>query len=260
MKGLVARFPLLFAALVTLASYGLDEASRFSLPSRPVGSVDDLSPSALEPPTESERVLDALRSSESTYWLLTVLLALLLVALLGWWREAGVTASPRWRALPLALFPLLTAALAISGGLEVLGPGFLVATLLGAILVALGDELLFRGVVLRGLAPLGARRAVSIAALLSGALWFARSSADGPGPEAVLLSALAVGGGFAYGALRWRLGSVWPSVAVHAVLAVAVGVGAPAGGPYLLFLLLSTFGFVAYGLFLLRDPARNAAR
>jgi membrane protease YdiL (CAAX protease family) len=222
--------------------------------------VDDLTPQALEPPTESERVFDALRSSESTYWLLTILLALVLVALLGWWREAGLVGRPHRRSLPLVLFPLLTGALALSGGLEVLGPGFLVAALLGAILAALGEELLFRGVVLRGLAPLGARWAVSITALLSGGLWYARSVADGPGPEAVLLAALAIGGGFAYGALRWRIGSVWPAFLVHAVLAFVVAVGAPAGGPYLLFLFLSTFGFVAYGLFLLRNPSVNAAQ
>jgi membrane protease YdiL (CAAX protease family) len=258
LKSLVARFPLPFAALVTLAAYALDAASRFSLPSKPVSSVSDLSPAALEPPTETERVLSALRSSESIYWLLTIALALALVALLGWWREAGIVGRPGARALPLALFPLLTAALALSGGIEVLGPGFLVAALLGALLVALGEELLFRGVVLGALAPIGARRAVALTALLSGLLWYARSAADGPGPEAVLLAALAVGGSFVYGALRWRLGSVWPAFVVHAVLAFAVA--APAGVPYLIFLLLSTFGFVLYGLFLLRKSAINAAR
>jgi membrane protease YdiL (CAAX protease family) len=260
-KSLVARYPLPFAVLVTLAAYALDAASRLSLPSKPVSSASDLPPAALEPPTETERVLTALRSSETTYWLLTILLALALVALLGWWREAGINERPHLRrALPLALFPLLTAALALSGGMEVLGPGFLIAALLGALLVALGEELLFRGVVLRALAPIGARRAVALTALLSGVLWYARSAAAGPGPEAVLLAALAVGGGFVYGALRWRLSSVWPAFVVHAVLAFVVAVSAPAGSLYLLFLLLSTFGFVLYGLFLLRKPAFSATR
>jgi len=160
----VARFPFVFAVFVTAIAYVLDEVSRFSLPSRPVASVDDLSPQALEPPTESERVFDALRSSESTYWLLTILLAFALVALLGWWREAGFVGRPRWRALYLLWLPALAGALALSGGLEVLGPGFLIAAVLGAVLVAVGEEALFRGVVLRTLRPLGFRLAVSLAA------------------------------------------------------------------------------------------------
>jgi membrane protease YdiL (CAAX protease family) len=70
----------------------------------------------------------------------------------------------------------------------------------------------------------------------------------------VLLAALTIGGGFLYGALRLRLASVWPVMAVHAVFGSVVAASAPGGARYLAFLLLSTLGFVLYGLYLLRKP------
>jgi hypothetical protein len=64
---------------------------------------------------------------------------------------------------------------------------------------------------------------------------------------------LAVGGGFAYGALRWRTASLWPAVGVHLALALARDIAAPGERAYQLLLLLTTVGFVVYGLILLRN-------
>lgn len=254
MRSFVARYPMVFAVLVALSAFGLDSLSRARLPSRPIASAGDLSPAALEPPSEAERVVSTLQGSESVYWVLVAVLALALTAGLGWWRETGLVGRPRWRNLRLAWFPVLVLALALPGGLRVTSWGFLVSVLLGSFLVAVGEEMLFRGVVLRALSWRGVRMAVATTAVLSGAVWLARSWVAGPGPEAVLLTALAVGGGFAYGALRWRTASVWPGVSLHFALGSVSILAAPPAGLYLAFLFLGTFGSVAYGLFLLRNP------
>jgi hypothetical protein len=69
----------------------------------------------------------------------------------------------------------------------------------------------------------------------------------------VRLTALAVCGGFTYAALRWRTGSLLPVIAVHAAFAFAVDVATLGTFAYRITMLLSTLGFVFYGLFLLRN-------
>ncbi|MDP9439881.1 MAG: hypothetical protein M3P49_14260, partial [Actinomycetota bacterium] len=67
------------------------------------------------------------------------------------------------------------------------------------------------------------------------------------------LTALTVCGGFTYAALRWRTGSLLPVIAVHAAFAFAVDISTPGTLTYRITMLLSTLGFVFYGLFLLRN-------
>ncbi len=91
------------------------------------------------------------------------------------------------------------------------------------------------------------------APLLAGALALGRAATDGPWPEAVRITALTVCGGFTYAALRWRTGSLLPVIAVHAAFAFAVDIATLGTATYRITMLLSTLGFVFYGLFLLRN-------
>jgi membrane protease YdiL (CAAX protease family) len=92
-----------------------------------------------------------------------------------------------------------------------------------------------------------------LTSLLAGALALGRAATDDPWPEAVRLTALTVCGGFTYAALRWRTGSLLPVIAVHAAFAFAVDIAALGSVTYRITMLLSTLGFVFYGLFLLRN-------
>ena len=97
-----------------------------------------------------------------------------------------------------------------------------------------------------------------LTSLLSGLLVLGITATEGPWPEAVRLTALAFCGGFTYGALRWRTTSIWPVILVHTAFALAVGIATLGTFRFRLVILLSTVGFVAYGLYLLRNARVRA--
>jgi membrane protease YdiL (CAAX protease family) len=230
---------------------GLTALSRTLLPSFVVGDVGDLDPASLEPPAPLEQALTSLRSADNLFWLFASLLALVLIPLLFSFSEAGLTRPGR--RLHLLLFPLLVATLYLSAGFYLPAPALFTATLVGLYLSTFGEELVYRGLMWRALVPTGVVRTVVLTALLAGILHFVRGITSGPWPEAAFVTLLAVGGGFAYGALRWRTASIWPAVGVHLAIAVARDVSAPGERTYQLLLLLTTVGFVIYGLVLLRN-------
>jgi membrane protease YdiL (CAAX protease family) len=232
--------------------------SQVSLPTAPVGDVGELSEQQLRQPTEFERASSSLKNVETIYLFSVVALAAAILTWLGWWKEAGFNRPLQCRNLLLLLFPFLVLALAYSGGVRESGVILLAAAVLIALLAALGQELIFRGVMWRALAPAGLLKAVLVTSLLSGALTLARTASSGPWPEAVYLTLTATCGGFTYAALRWRTASIWPSISINFLLALAIGIATvrPSLFPYLL--LTNTLGFVVYGLFLLRNQRVRA--
>jgi len=166
----------------------------------------------------------------------------------------SVTARRRWVA---AIGFLSVSALALSGG-AFAGPTSLVSAFLAVLVATFGEELIFRGLMWRALAPEGTVLAVILTSLLAGLLVLGRTATDGPWPEAVRLTALTFCGGFTYGALRWRTTSIWPVILVHSAFAFAMSVATLGTLAFRLVILLSTVGFVVYGLFLLRNPRVRA--
>jgi membrane protease YdiL (CAAX protease family) len=253
-----SRYPFAFSALVTLAVFGLDLVSRAVFPRTPVGNIEKLPQDAFEPPVGLGLILTDMRSPDTLFWALATVLALGLLVWTGWLGEAGFNRMSEWRNLRLLLFPLLVCALTLSGGLFGSGPASLVSAFLTALVAAFGEEIVFRGLLWRALAPAGPVRAVILTSLLSGLLVLGRTATDGPWPEAVRLTALTLCGGFTYGALRWRTTSIWPVIVVHTAFAFAVSIATLGTVTYPLMMLLSTLGFVAYGLYLLRNPQVRA--
>lgn len=251
LKTRTERHPLVFASLLLLALFGLTLLARTAIPSAPVGDVSDLSPEALAEPTALDRVITALRNADTLFWTMALALAAALIALLGLWREAGF-GSPRWRNLRLLVFPLAVCAFALSDGFLLPDPGPLFAGLLVVFVAVLAEEAIFRGLLWRIFIPRGPLLAVAATAALTGVLYLVRSTTD-VAPEAVRLTLAAVCGGVMYGALRWRLASVWPVVAVHAALAYVPTISALGSTKYPILVWTSTLGFALYGLFLLRN-------
>src|SRR5215208_3690439 len=198
-----SRHPFAFSVLVTLAVFGLDLVSRTVFPRTPVGNIDKLPQKAFEPPVGLGLILSEMKSPDTLFWALTTVLGFGLLVWTDWWPEAGFNRSSQWRNLRLLLFPLLVSALTLSGGVFGSGPASLASAFLTVAVATFGEEIIFRGLLCRALAPAGPVRAVILTSLLSGLLVLGRNATDGPWPEAVRLTALAFCGGFTYGALRW---------------------------------------------------------
>ncbi len=240
LKDFASRYPLIFSLLIALALFGLLALSQAAVSSAPVGDVGDLAPEQIRLPTEFERALYSVRNVETLY-LLSALAAVLLTWL-GWWREAGFNRPARWRNLVLLWFPLLVVALTLSGGARFSGPFLFAATVFVVLLTTVGQELVFRGVMWRVLAPTGLQKAVVVTSLLSGALTLVRTAESGPWPEAVYLTLTATCGGFTYAALRWRTASIWPPIFVTFLLVLAIDVATVKSTVYPFLLLANTLG------------------
>jgi uncharacterized protein len=257
-RDFAGRRPFAFSVLVTLALFGLDLTSRAVFARAPVGNIEKLPRDAFEPPVGLGLILSDMRSPDTLFWALATVLALGLLVWTGWLGEAGFNRMSQWRNLRLLLFPLVVCALTLSGGLFGSGPASLVSAFLTALIAAFGEEIIFRGLLWRALAPAGAVRAVILTSLLSGLLVLGMTATEGPWPEAARLTALAFCGGFTFGALRWRTTSIWPVILVHTAFAFAVSIATLGAVAYPLMMLLSTLGFVAYGLYLLRNSQVRA--
>lgn len=258
LKGFASRYPLIFSLLLALVLFGLLSLSQVTVPSTPIGDVGELAPEQVRQPTEIERALSSIRNVETLYLVSALALAVVLLTWLRWWKEAGFNRPSRWGALVLLWFPLLVAALTLSGGGRVSGPFLLAATVFVVLLTTVGQELIFRGVMWRALAPTGLLKAVVVTSLLSGVLTLARTASSGPWPESVYLTLTATCGGFTYAALRWRMASIWPPIFVNFLLVLAIDVATVRSSVYPFLLLANTLGFVVYGIFLLRNQRVRA--
>ena len=250
--------PLLFCVLITAFLFGVTFLCRAILPAVPSVDIAKLPQKNFQPPEGLGLILSEMRSPDMLFWALSIGLGLGLLAWTGWWDDAGFTRPSRWRNMRLLAFPLLVCALTLSGGVFTSGIAALVSTFLVVLVATLGEEIIFRGLLWRALIKSGPVLAVTLTSLLAGLLVLGRTATDGPWPEAVRLAALTFCGGFTYGALRWRTTSIWPVVLVHTIFAFVVSIATLGTFRFRLFILLSTVGFVAYGLYLLRNPRVRA--
>lgn len=257
MRRLLDRRPGLFCLAVVASLFVLTVVSRFSFPRAPVRNIKRLPQEAFEPPSGLDRVITELKSPDVLFWVLATLLAFFLLFRTGLWREAGFN-RPVARNLKLLWFPLLVGALALTGGVFMSGIDALASAFVVVLVAVFAEEVLFRGLLWRALAPRGPVAAMILTSVLAGVLALGRAATDGPWPEAVRLTALAFCGGFTYAALRWRTASLLPVIAVHAAFAFALDISTLGSVTYRVTMLLSTLGFVLYGLFLLRDRQARA--
>lgn len=259
MRNFADRHPFILILLIVVAALGLAPLSEAAFPQAPVGNVSELSPEQMEAPSEWDQVMDVVKTPASLYGALTIALAVVVLSVFGWWREAGVAGPPRWNKLYLLVFPALVVALAFSGDVFITGPGALGAAVFTAGVLVLGEELLFRGVLMRALAPAGALWAVALTSALAGGLYMGRSLLlAAPWTEVIYVTVPTVCGGFTYGALRWRTASLWPVLVVHFLLAFALDTAVVTGTVFPVLILSVTLGFVFYGLFLLRNQRVRA--
>ena len=198
--------------------------------------------------------------------LINALIAVVLLSSLGWWRVAGFNAPAKWQNLHLLALPILL----LLGPTLLLEPQFpsldrLVVLAVVTLLIGFQEEAIFRGVLLRALAPRGIMPAVLISALLFG-LIHANSFLVGRDPLFVLSQIIASFlGAIGLGALRVRLNSIWPLVLLHALndflqFSATGGIEAQKVALYIPILKIGIACLLAvYGLYLLRGEAKRQA-
>jgi membrane protease YdiL (CAAX protease family) len=181
-------------------------------------------------------------------------------AVLGWWRETGLTDT--WRQRPLALLAAAPPVLVwlVATPLLVTGParwGLLPILLPLVALVGISEELSCRGLVLYGLRRLGPLGAGLGTAAIFGLLHLINLTARPLGPTSLqVLAAFQVG--LLFAALRLRMGTLWPVVAAHALFDLPVLLLTPLPHPQLswVFTLVGSlavylpFGLTGLGLLL----------
>lgn len=146
-----------------------------------------------------------------------ILIPVVFLTVLGWWRTAGFTQRPTWSTLapflPLLLFPLFP--LFFGPGFKVTDPGEITLLVVTNLAVGFGEEATFRGVVLKSLAPRGLMRAAVLSSVLFGLMHLVNIAAGGNAGNVGFQVAYTMLIGFTFAAVALVAGSIWPLVVIH---------------------------------------------
>ena len=175
-----------------------------------------------------------------TGWAIYAAAAVLAIPLVGLART-GLTRWTRSGSWPLTLAPLATGLPFLLFGVNI-APGDVVPLLVvGVPLIALNEELFYRGILLPLLRPMGWHRAVVWSSVAFGASHLVNLVSGAYPPFVAMQVAATTAGGIALAAIRIRSGSLWPLIATHAVLdlvAVATLTGPATESPILVPVLM----------------------
>ncbi len=125
------------------------------------------------------------------------------------WRHIGFVRPHHW---PGVIFPALTVGFGYLGAFRPVPATTLILAVIVVLLVAVGEEVAFRGVLLTLLLPRGTGTAVAVSSVLFGLTHLVNLIAGAP-VHGVLLQIFFTGAGAGaagFAALRIRTGSLWP--------------------------------------------------
>jgi hypothetical protein len=181
-----------------------------------------------------------------------------LLSTLGWWQASGFNKPSEWRNLHLLLPMVLLLSVPLLVQPQLPDAGKIVALAVVTLLIGFQEEAIFRGLLLRALAPGGVLQAVLISAALFGGI-HANSLLVGRDPLFVLAQIIAsVLAGIGIGALRVRTNTIWPLIVLHALndfvqFTATGGIEAHHVALYIPLVKVGISALVAlYGLYLLR--------
>lgn len=153
----------------------------------------------------------------------TILLPLLLVQLLGLWGQVGLRPGPaRLNPVFLAALVLTTTPFLVLGLHVPTESGGLAGNLLIQLLNAFGEELLFRGVIFALLIGLPQWQAIALNGLLFGSMHLIHGVMDGDWRVAAWKAAVTTVAGMMFTAVRFASASLWPVVALHMLMNLAM--------------------------------------
>lgn len=150
---------------------------------------------------------------------LVAAVALGLVALIGWWREAGLTSVLRqpWWLLLLAGFLLLRYLLSLPFLIGHARWTLLPIVVPFVLLIGFAEETFFRGLVMWSLRLRGPLLVGGLSAFLFGCAHFTNLLGGQPLPNTIAQVISVSFFGVFLAAMRWRMHSLWPLVATHAL-------------------------------------------
>ncbi len=176
-----------------------------------------------------------------------------LLSRLGWRRTAGFRRVTRPRDLLWFLPLLMPAFFSLAAGLEFGGLGLTLGLLVTALLIGFTEEAIFRGLMLTALKARGPWMAAIVTSVLFGLSHSLNLLSGKSGVEILIQICYALAVGFAFAAIVFKTGLIWPLVLVHALIDFTSFLGkegtppaweAAAG-------IGITFAFMSYGLFLM---------
>lgn len=182
-----------------------------------------------------------------------VIITIAIIAWLGWWKDVGLTAPRLWRNCKLLLFLAPLPFIPLLDGIEATDASQVVFLGTAALMIAVSEELLYRGILLRTLQPYGVVKAVLGLAVLFGVVHVPNIFVGGdPGFELLRLT-MTVGGAIGLAVIRLRTDMIWGVMAAHWGLDfteyLATG-GIPALGTGHEFSSEAIFMMIAYSVFL----------
>ena len=151
-------------------------------------------------------------------WGIYSVVAIVMAVALGAWSRTGITRRPARGWLRLAWAPVAAGLPFLAFGFNLGSEAVVPLLVVGVPLIALNEELMFRGLLLDILRPLGWRRAVTWSAVLFGMSHLANLVVSPNIPFAAMQVAATTAGGVALAAIRIRSGSLWPVLAIHVIL------------------------------------------
>lgn len=196
--------------------------------------------------------------------LVNAVVAAVLLTRMRWWTPAGFRLPVRARDL-LSTLPVLVLLVAptVLMGVDLPPLGKALGLIVVTLLIAFQEEAIFRGVLLHALSPLGTWQAVWGSSLLFGVIHL-NSLLVGRDVAFVAVQVVAsVLGGVGLAALRMRVGSIWPLIALHAMndfvqFSAAGDTTVAQAAPTLLAAKLGVASLMAlYGVVLLKGTARR---
>jgi membrane protease YdiL (CAAX protease family) len=144
---------------------------------------------------------------------------ILLLWRLRWWREAGFTPPATRRRLvaylPLLVLPLLALA---GNGVGAASADRVIGFALFTLMVGFAEEGLMRGIVLRALLPGGAMRAAVLSSLIFGVGHLANIRQGASAAATIVQVVVATFLGIGFAGARVYAGTIWPAIAMHAVV------------------------------------------
>jgi uncharacterized protein len=218
-------------------------------------------------------LLDLVKHGLSPSLALAALFLLVIVVVLRWWREVGLAQGPQRGTLrviwPWLLFLALFALSALNAGLPPVSVTLFI--LANTMLVGWSEEVMFRGIWLRGLfRSYGIWVAILGSSVLFGAMHVLNVFLTGDLRGAMLQAVAAFLSGVFLAAVRLRTGSLWTGIVLHGLwdagtFLVAAGGSAAAGaGSAATPAALGDYGSIVMslpllllGLFFLRHAGRD---
>jgi len=183
---------------------------------------------------------------------------LAIIALLGWWRDVGLTAPREWRHLGLMILPGLVVLIPFLGGFDGSGSTAIGILLLGYALTSIAEDGMFSGILPRILRSRGLVWAVVLSALLFGLAHFgnllSRPDQSFAITAAQALGVFSIGVGFI--AIRLVTGSLVLVMVIHYFEDLFLQLG---GMPAILANVIQSIIMLIFGIWLLRRYRQELA-